>query len=153
MTPPLNARLWVPLLAVVLGFSGHAKPNASPASGPGDPKMEYAAALVGFWESEDKFEGQPRTAVEVRLEEGKIAGTVTLRGQGEGDHPPEITMQIRDPKIDIMTVSFKTDPAQEGITEWTLALLTDDKALCTVLENDYPTPKWVLTKAAEKAHR
>jgi hypothetical protein len=137
----------VTLVIMVFALWSHSQPvlvlvpTHAPAA-----NTDWLSQFLGFWESEDKLDGQPRITIELRLEDGKPAGTFVIRGvQGDYD-PNSLTLPIREAKLQTASLSFETDPGQDGIMQWTLSIMSDDKVLLSAVRDDFEIPKYVMQR-------
>jgi hypothetical protein len=108
--------------------------------------FDWLSQLLGTWESEDRRDGQPRITIDLRLEEGKPAGSVVIRGV-RGDYDPNsLTLEIRDVALQTGALSFETDPGEDGITHWTLSMVSGEKSLLSAVRDEFEIPKYVMQR-------
>jgi hypothetical protein len=109
---------------------------------------DSVSQLVGSWESEDKLDGQPRVTVELTMEDGKPTGTVVIRGVQGDNGSDSLTLPIRDGKLQAASLWFETDPGQDGITLWSIGMVSDEKALLSAVRDNFEIPKYVMQRPA-----
>ncbi len=109
-------------------------------------RADSLSQLMGSWESEDKLDGQSRVTVELTVEDGKPAGTVVIRGVPGDNGSDSLTLPIRDGKLAAASVWFETDPGQDGITQWSLGMVSDTKALLSAVRDNFEIPKYVMQR-------
>lgn len=134
---------------VVMAFAlwSHSQPFLGSASAH-EPaaNIDWLSQLLGSWESEDRLDGQPRITIELRLEEGKPAGTIVIRGI-RGDYDPNsLTLPIREARLQTGALSFETDPGEDGITQWTLSMVSTDKSLLSAVRDEFEIPRYVMQR-------
>ena len=123
-------------------------PAQSPGTPGPPPDDHYARQLIGVWQSADKFAGEPRVVVDLKLEGGRGVGTLVVRGLNQGDSDESsVALKIRDLEFEFAALSFKTDIPQKGTQEWVLRLITGEKALFCAIEDHAEIPKWVLQRS------
>jgi len=130
---------------VITMFSLWSRSQPEPAPNPG-----WMSQLLGSWESEDKPDGQPRITIELRLEEGKPAGAVVIWGVRSDYDPNSLTLPIREASLQTEAISFETDPGEDGITHWTLSMVSDDKALLSAVRDGFEIPRYVMQRPADR---
>jgi hypothetical protein len=106
------------------------------------PLDDYSQQLLGLWQSEEKVEGQPRVICEIRMDNGKPAGTLMIRESNGG----KSGVTIGNVQFEFAALSFKTDMPQQGAKEWVLRLMTSEKALFCEIQNYAEVPKWMLDR-------
>ena len=109
---------------------------------------DMLSQLVGSWESEDQLDGRPRVTVDVSMLDGKATGTVTIHGVQADNGADSLTLPIRDGKLQIGSLFFETDPGQDGITEWSLGMVSDSKALLSAVRDSFEIPKYVMHRSS-----
>ncbi len=109
---------------------------------------DWVAQLTGAWESEDKVDGQPRVTVDLAMQDGKPSGTVVIRGIQADNNADSLTLPIRDGKVQVGSVWFETDPGQDGVTEWSLGMVSTEKALLSAVRDNFEIPKYVMERPA-----
>ena len=121
-----------------------AVPAHAPAAG-----TDWVSQLVGPWESEDRLDGQPRVTVNVTMQDGKPAGAMVINGIQGDNNSDSLTLPIHDGKVQIGSLWFETDPGQDGVTEWSLAMVSADKALLSAVRDNFEIPRYVMRRPAQ----
>jgi len=111
-------------------------------------RIDWLSQLLGTWESEDKLDGQPRVTIDLRIEEGEPAGTIVIRGI-RGDYDPNsLTLAIREVRLQTGALAFETDPGEDGITQWTLGMVSTEKSLLSAVRDEFEIPRYVMQRPA-----
>lgn len=136
---------------VVMAFAlwSHSQPaiRSAPAHEPA-ANIDWLSQLLGSWESEDKLDGQPQVLIELRMEEGKPAGIIVIRGIRSDYDPNSLTLPIREATQQTGALSFETDPGEDGITQWTLSLVSADRSLLSAVRDEFDIPRYVMRRPA-----
>jgi len=109
-------------------------------------EIDWLSQLLGTWESEDKLDGQPRVIIDLRVEEGKPAGTIVIRGIRSDYDPNSLTLPIREARLQTGALCFETDPGEDGITQWTLSMVSTEKSLLSAVRDEFEIPRYVMQR-------
>jgi len=115
--------------------------------------MRFAAALLlgiisfaqnssisGTWRSAERVGGEPRIELALKEADGKIGGTVIMRGVTDDDNnSTTLNLVIDEPQLAGDKLSFKAKMPDENVTEWEVKFQGDTAVAAIVADNDGPS--------------
>jgi hypothetical protein len=101
-------------------------------------EQKSTSPFDGTWRSQELAEGGvPQAVVRLQSFNGKLAGTVLLRGlMRGGEENITLELEIRQPQRFSRYVSFHLEFPEEGESEWEVRLADSGKARLTILRDN-----------------
>ncbi len=95
--------------------------------------------IAGTWKSAERVAGEPRIEIALKETDGKIGGTVTMRGVVDDDNnSTTLNMVIDEPQLSGSKLSFKTKTPDENVNEWEVDFEGNTATAAIVADNDGP---------------
>lgn len=105
-------------------------------------RQDAFGKVVGSWKSLDKEDGQSLAEAKLTNIDGKLTGSVLLRGLVQDGKPVSLELPMTDVAFDGKILSFKLtfqDAKEKSVTVWEFLLRSDDEArLAGLKDNDKP---------------
>lgn len=112
--------------------------------------LAQAAGPEGVWDSDEKYNGEPRYVIELHVVDGRLGGKVTMRGVTDDDaNATTLNLVIESAEVDGAKVSFKTKVAEDNIAEWEMTISGSTATASIVVDGDGPVndpQKWTLKR-------
>jgi hypothetical protein len=113
------------------------------------------AGPEGTWHSDEKFNGEPRVVIVLRTVDGKLGGTVTMRGVTDDDNnSTTLNLVIDSATVEGGKISFQAKMPDENITEWEMTLAGSTATASIIGDRDGPysdPQKWRMKRAESSA--
>jgi hypothetical protein len=98
------------------------------------------SSITGTWKSAERVGGEPRIVIEIKEADGKIGGTVVMRGVTDDDNnSTTLNLVITEPERSGDKLSFKAKMPDENVTEWEVEFQGDAAVAAIVADNDGPS--------------
>lgn len=105
-------------------------------------KQDSFGKLTGIWKSLDRENGEPLAEATLKNVDGKLTGSVLLRGLVQDGKNLSLEFPMTDIAFDGKNLSFKLtfqDANEKSVTVWEFLLRSDDEArLAGLKDNDKP---------------
>ena len=114
-----------------------------------------AANPEGVWNSDERYNGETRVVIVIRATEGKLGGTVTMRGVMDDDNNAStLNLIIESAKLDQGNLTFQTKLPDENVTEWEMTISGSTATASIVGDHDgpYSDPQSWKMKRAESSN-
>jgi hypothetical protein len=97
-------------------------------------------SISGTWKSAERIGSEPRIELALKEADGKIGGTVIMRGVTDDDNnSTTLNLVIDEPQLAGDKLSFKAKMPDENVTEWEVKFQGDTAVAAIVADNDGPS--------------
>src|SRR5947209_2486484 len=98
------------------------------------------SSITGTWNSAERVGGEPRVTINLKEADGKVGGTVVMRGVTDDDNnSTTLNLVIDEPQLSGGKLSFKAKMPDENVTEWEVEFQGDTATAAIVADNDGPS--------------
>jgi len=98
------------------------------------------SSITGTWKSAERVGGEPRIEIALKEADGKIVGTILMRGVTDDDNnSTNLNLVIDEPQRSGDKLSFKAKMPDENVTEWEVQFQGDSATAAIVADNDGPS--------------
>ena len=112
-----------------------------------------AAGWDGTWKSDERYNGETRVIVVLKSADGKLGGTVTVRGVTDDDNNiTTLNLAIQSAKVEGNSLSFETKMPDDNVVEWEMTMNGPTATAGMVGDRDGPysdPQRWKLRRSEQ----
>ena len=105
----------------------------------------------GVWNSDERYKGEPRVVIALTVVEGKLGGTIIMKGVIDDDNnSTTLNLVIDSAKVDGANLNFQTKMPDDNVAEWEMTVAGSTATASIVGDRDGPSSepqRWKLKRA------